>query len=120
MLLKSLRTFVIFAAVLALYPAVAGAQSAIAGQVRDNSGAVLPGADESLLAPFIRPAFARLRPRLVQPFKAVPLSRDGRLPGASRRRGYEPRPQAPHPLPLSERLMTTPSSGWDGNRHIVI
>src|SRR4029077_6345301 len=32
---------------------------------------------------------------------------------ASRERGYEPRPQAPHPTPLSERLMTTPSS-WVG------
>ena len=34
-------------------------------------------------------------------------------PEASRGRGYEPRPQAPHPLPLSERLMTTPSEGED-------
>ena len=44
MLVKSLKVFVVVAAVLALYPAVASAQSAIAGQVRDNSGAVLPGA----------------------------------------------------------------------------
>ena len=36
-----------------------------------------------------------------------------RGPGASRVRGYESRPQAPHPLPLSERLMTTPSEGGD-------
>ena len=44
MLLKSLKRFVVLAAVLALYPAFASAQSAIAGQVRDNTGAVLPGA----------------------------------------------------------------------------
>jgi hypothetical protein len=36
-----------------------------------------------------------------------------RGPGASRVRGNEPRPQAPHPIPLSKRLMTTPSVGWD-------
>ena len=40
---KSLKAFVVFAAVLAWYPAVASAQSGIAGQVRDNTGAVLPG-----------------------------------------------------------------------------
>ncbi len=44
MLLKSLKAVVVFTAVLALYPAIASAQSAIAGQVRDNTGAVLPGA----------------------------------------------------------------------------
>ena len=43
MLFKSWKGFVIFAAVLAFYPAIASAQSAIAGQVRDNTGAVLPG-----------------------------------------------------------------------------
>ena len=43
----------------------------------------------------IRAAFAALRPRRVQPSKAVPLSRDGRLPEASRCRGYEPQQQAP-------------------------
>jgi Carboxypeptidase regulatory-like domain/TonB-dependent Receptor Plug Domain len=43
MLLKSLKASVVFAAVLMLYPAIASAQSAIAGQVRDNTGAVLPG-----------------------------------------------------------------------------
>ena len=50
--------------------------------------------------PPIRQAFARLRRRRVQPFKAVPRSGDGRRPGASRVRGYEPRPRAP-PSPVS-------------------
>ena len=59
--------------------------------------------DGRLVPHLIRPAFARLRPHRVQPFKADPLSRAGRLPGASRRRGYEPRPQAPHPAPPSRR-----------------
>jgi hypothetical protein len=58
-------------------------------------------------------ASARLRPHRVQPSKAAGRRAGGRLPRASRVRGYEPRPQAPHPTPLSERLMTTPSSGWD-------
>ncbi len=52
--------------------------------------------DGGLFALFIQPAFASLHPHLVQPSKADPHSRAGRLPGASRRRGYEPRPQAPH------------------------
>ena len=61
----------------------------------------------------IRAAFAALRPHRVQPSKAAGPRAGGRLPEASRERGYEPRPQAPHPLPLSERLMTTPSEGED-------
>src|SRR5664279_4379554 len=57
-------------------------------------------------------------------------ARPGRLPSASSSRGVivppsgasapperggyvVPRPQAPHPLPLPERLMTTPSEGGD-------
>ena len=44
MLLKWLRAVVVSTAVLALYPSLASAQSAIAGQVRDNTGALLPGA----------------------------------------------------------------------------
>ena len=51
------------------------------------------------------------RPR--EPSRAGPPSAPGRLAGASRERGYEPRPRAPHPTPLTRRLMRTPSSGWD-------
>jgi len=40
----------------------------------------------------------------------------GRGPEASREWGYEPRPQAPHPIPLKRRLMTTPSVGSDDRR----
>ena len=40
---KSLK-LVIVAAFLALLPTFAGAQSVITGRIRDNSGAVLPGA----------------------------------------------------------------------------
>ncbi len=39
------------------------------------------------------------------------LSNPGRSPGAARARGYEPRPQAPHPIPPSRRLMKTPLGG---------
>jgi hypothetical protein len=62
-------------------------------------GAVLPGADGARLGPPIRQAFARLRPRRVQPLRAVPRSRDGRRPGASRRQACEACLRAPHPLP---------------------
>jgi hypothetical protein len=34
-------------------------------------------------------------------------------PEASRVRGYEPRPQAPHPIPSSKRLAKTPIGGSD-------
>src|SRR6185437_1252989 len=57
----------------------------------------------------IRQTFARLRPRRVQSLKTVPRSRDGRLPEASRERGYESRPQAPHFAPSPKRLAKTPS-----------
>ena len=64
-----------------------------------------------------RPLAGQLPPplasRLVQPFKAAPRSWGGRLPEASRRRGYEPRPQAPHPPRPRLRLMRTPSV-WGG------
>ena len=53
--------------------------------------------------------FPRLRPRRVQPVKAAPRIRGGRRPEASRGRGYEPRPQAPHLAPSSKRLAKTPS-----------
>jgi hypothetical protein len=59
----------------------------------------------------IRQAFVRLRRRLVQPLKAVPLSRDGRRPRASRCRGYEPRQQAPHPPRALQRPAGRPSRG---------
>ena len=72
-------------------------------------GAVLPGADGELFAPLIQAAFAALRQLRVQPSKADPRSGAGRLPEASRERGYEPRPQAPRLAPSSKRLATTPS-----------
>jgi hypothetical protein len=72
--------------------------------------------DGGLFALLIQRASARFRPHRVQPSKAAGRRAGGRLPEASRERGYEPRPQAPHPTPLSERLMTTPSKWWDGNK----
>ena len=64
--------------------------------------------------PPIRQAFARLRPRRVQPSKAAPRSGDGQRPEASRVRGYEPRPQAP-PLPHVQRASAErPSLGEGG------
>ena len=39
---------------------------------------------------------------------AVPVVATERGPGAARVRGYEPRPQAPHPIPSARRLMMTP------------
>ena len=81
-----------------------------------SPGPYLPGARRRTFALPIRQASARLRPHRVQPSKAAGRRAGGRLPEASREQGYEPRPQAPHPTPLSERLMTTPSSGWDGDK----
>ena len=52
--------------------------------------------DGGLFAPFIQQASARFRPHRVQPSKAAGRRAGGRLPEASRERGYEPRPQAPH------------------------
>jgi hypothetical protein len=80
-------------------------------------GAVASGREPGRLsASPIRQAFARLRPRRVQPSKAVPHSRDGRRPRASRGRGYEPRPQAPHPPRVMQRPAGRPSRGeGDGN-----
>ena len=46
-----LKKLVILTAVLALCPTIATAQSAIAGQVRDNTGAVLPGANVEASSP---------------------------------------------------------------------
>ncbi len=58
--------------------------------------------------PPIRPAFTSLHPHRVQPSKAVPRSRDGRLPRASRCRGYKPRQQARRTLPASAVSCRTP------------
>ena len=64
----------------------------------------------------IRPAFACLHPSRPADKAAEPRSGPGRLPEASRVRGCEPRPQAPHPTPLQERLMKRPSSDrMEGN-----
>ncbi len=59
---------------------------------------------------------AQLRTALGGAFAPSPASslrpaRSGRRaePGAARVRGYEPRPRGPHPIPLSRRLMKTPS-----------
>ena len=54
------------------------------------------GCGRGAFAPLIRQAFAHLHPHRVQPFKAAGRSASGRLPRASRVRGYEPRPRAPH------------------------
>ena len=82
-------------------------------------GAVLPGADGELFAPLIQAAFAALRPRRVQPFKAAPRSGSGRRPEASRARGYEPRPRAPPLPPFQQRPAGTPLGG-EGKRNICL
>jgi hypothetical protein len=61
-------------------------------------------------APLIRRASARLRSRRVQPLKADPPSGAGRLAGASRERGYEPRPRAPR----RPKRGFPPSGPWRG------
>src|SRR5450830_888299 len=71
------------------------------GRGRGPSRAPDPGS-------FRRPSSAP-RPALA----GVPLSGDGRRPRASRERGYEPRPQAPHLTPSSKRLAKTPSAEPD-------
>ncbi len=60
------------------------------------------------LWPPIRAAFAALRSRRVQPFKADPRSGAGRRPRASRVRGCEPRPRAPLPTPTSRTPLEAP------------
>jgi len=59
--------------------------------------------------------------RLVQqaPCRAVLMPPD-RGPGAARVRGYEPRPQAPHLLRLSERLRKTPLNEQGGSSMYII
>jgi hypothetical protein len=49
------------------------------------------------------------------PCRAVVMP-PGRGPGAARVRGYEPRPQGPHPAPPTERLRTTPLGEQGGRR----
>jgi hypothetical protein len=57
------------------------------------------------------------RPVQRAPRRAV-LMPPGSLPGAARVRGYEPRPQGPHPAPSAERLRKTPlSERGDGNMY---
>ena len=68
------------------------------------------------------PGTGRLPPplltRRVQPLKAAGRNAGGRLAGASRVRGYEPRPQAP-PLPHVQRASAErPSLGGDSPRII--
>jgi hypothetical protein len=53
------------------------------------------GTGQGLVFPLVPQAFARVHPAHVQPRRAAPHSRDGRLPDASRTRGCEPRAQAP-------------------------
>ena len=72
-------------------------------------GAALPGADGAR-APRIQAAFAVLRPRRVQPFKAAGHSAGGRRPRPPGSKATLPRPRAPHPAPSSKRLATTPST----------
>ena len=49
--------------------------------------------------------------------RAVPRSRDGRLPGASRDCACEAQPRAPHPAPPTERLRKAPSIEQGGYRN---
>ncbi len=68
-------------------------------------GAVLPGCDGIRAGSPIRAASAALRRRRVQPLKAAGRNAGGRLARASRVRGYESRPRAPH-----RRCQVTPIS----------
>ena len=68
-------------------------------------GAVLPGCDGIRAGSPIRAASAALRRRRVQPLKAAGRNAGGRLARASRVRGYESRPRAPH-----RRCRVTPIS----------
>jgi hypothetical protein len=69
------------------------------------------GTDGGLFGHLIPEAFVSVRPFPVQPSKADPRSWVGRLPGASRTCACEAQARAPHPVPLSRRLMKAPSSG---------
>ena len=63
------------------------------------------GKEQGPVGPLIRAASAALRPRRVQPSKAAGHNAGGRLARASRGRGYESRPRAPH-----RRCRVTPIS----------
>ena len=72
-------------------------------------GTVLPGPDKAR-GPLIPAASATVRPHRVQPLKAAPRSWSGRLPEASRTRGYEPRragaaPHSTNPTSLADALV---------------
>ena len=56
----------------------------------------------------IRAAFAALRPCLVQPLKAAGHRAGGRLPEASRYRGYKPQQRAPHLPRVGSVLQNAP------------
>ena len=66
------------------------------------------------MAPFIRQAFARLRPIRVQPFKAAPPSGGGRGPEASRERMTSPRAGAASRPIFGVSSGQTPLGGRDG------
>ena len=74
-------------------------------------GAVLPGADGARAGPPIRAAFAALRPRRVQPLKAGPRSRAGRLPGASRAHALRGHARGRRPDPTTRRNRFAPLRG---------
>jgi len=59
------------------------------------------GTGQGLVFPLVPQAFARVHPAHVQPRRAAPHSRGGRLPGTSRTRGCEPRAQAAAPSPAA-------------------
>jgi hypothetical protein len=60
---------------------------------------------------------ARRRPS-VQPLKAAGHNAGGRLAGASRVRGYKPRPRAPPPPHVRQCPAERPSRGVTGDRNI--
>ena len=77
----------------------------------------LAGSLESLAGLSTWAAPATLRVPRIQPLKAARHSAGGRLAGASRVRGYEPRPQAP-PLPHVQRASAERPSLGEGMRTI--
>jgi hypothetical protein len=90
-----------------LFAAISVPGTGTSGRAREPPGSLHPG------------AFATLHVRRVQPLKAAPRSWGGRLPGASRRQGYEPRPQAP-PLPHVQRASAERPSLGEGDGIICL